>query len=53
MTILLVVQKDRCVMSLHLVGNDFYKRVYDTELEAEVDFRKRKMLEPLPKFGEV
>lgn len=51
--ILLVVQKDRLVMSLHLVDGIFYKRVYDIELGAEVDFYKHKLLEELPKFEEV
>ena len=51
--ILLVVQRDRLVMSLHVVKGIFYKRVYDTELQAEVDMQKINILEPLPKFGEV
>ena len=51
--ILLVVQRDRLVMSLHKVGNKFYKRIYDTKLEAEVDFHKRNILEQLPSFPEV
>jgi len=51
--ILLVVQRDRLVMSLHVVKGIFYKRVYDTELQAEVELQKINILEPLPKFGEV
>jgi hypothetical protein len=40
-------------MSLHVVKGIFYKRVYDTELQAEVELQKINILEPLPKFGEV
>lgn len=51
--ILLVVEKDRLVMSFHLVDNIFYKRVYDKLLGAEVEVYKRKVMKVLPRFKEV
>lgn len=51
--ILLIVKRDRLVMSLHKIGHLFYKRIYDTKLQAEVEIHKRNILQPLPAFGEV
>ena len=44
--ILLVVQRERLVMNLQIKGDHFYKRVYDTELQAEVELHKRGIVQP-------